>query len=50
MTALATTTAVVNDRPILSSKRMLNKDYNRKYSVEKNMLVVSLKGPVAKTN
>jgi hypothetical protein len=41
--------AIVNYRPILSSERMLHKLYERKYSVEK-MLVVSLKGLVAKTN
>jgi hypothetical protein len=28
--------AIVSDRPILSSERMLYKDYNRKCSVEKN--------------
>jgi hypothetical protein len=42
--------AVVNYRPILSSERMLHKDYGSKYSVEKILLVVSLKGLVAKTN
>jgi hypothetical protein len=41
--------AIVNDRPILSSESMLHKDYNRKCSVEK-MLVVNIKGFVAKTN
>jgi hypothetical protein len=46
MTALAKTTTIVNDRPILSSE----KDYNRKCSVGKEILVVGLKGPVAKTN
>jgi hypothetical protein len=43
---------IVNDRPILSSERMVHKDYNRKCSVKKS-LGVSLKGldgkpPVAK--
>jgi hypothetical protein len=46
MTALAR--AIVNDRPILSSERILNKDYNSKCSVEK-ILVVILKGLGAKT-
>jgi hypothetical protein len=41
--------AIVNDRPILSSERMLHKDYNCKCSVEK-ILVVGLKGLGAKTN
>jgi hypothetical protein len=27
--------AIVNDRPIFSSERMLHKNYNRKYSVGK---------------
>jgi hypothetical protein len=31
--------AIVNDRPILSSERMLRKDYNRTYSVEKKLVV-----------
>jgi hypothetical protein len=44
MTALVKTAAVVNDRPILSSERMLHRDYNSK------LLVVGLKGLVAKTN
>jgi hypothetical protein len=39
--------AIVNDRPILSSERMLLKDYDCKCSVEK-MLVVSLKGLVSR--
>jgi hypothetical protein len=43
--------AIVNDRLILSSERMLHKDCNRKCSVEKiKLLVVSLKGLVTKTN
>jgi hypothetical protein len=41
--------AIVNDTPILSSEKMLHKDYCRKSSVEKK-LVVSLKGLDAKTN
>jgi hypothetical protein len=41
--------AVVNYRPILSSERMLHKDYENKYSVEK-MLALILKGLVVKTN
>jgi hypothetical protein len=47
---LAIPTAIVNDRPILSSERMLHKDYNRKYSFEKKEIpVVGLKGLGAKT-
>jgi hypothetical protein len=42
--------AVVNDRSNLSSKRILHKDYESKYSVEKEMLVMSLKDLAAKTN
>jgi hypothetical protein len=49
MTVLARTSSIINDRPILSSERMLNNAYNRKCPV-KNMLVVRLKGLVAKTN
>jgi hypothetical protein len=45
MTALART-----DRSILSSERMLHEDYDRKFSVDKKLLVVSFKGLVAKTN
>jgi hypothetical protein len=41
--------AIVNDRPILSSEVMLHKDYNRKFSWRIELLVVSLKGLVAKT-
>jgi hypothetical protein len=40
--------ALVNDRPILSSEGLLRKDYDRKCSVEK-ILIVSLKELVAKT-
>jgi hypothetical protein len=36
MTALSRPAAVVNDRPILPSERLLHKDYERKSSVEKN--------------
>jgi hypothetical protein len=41
---------MVNDKPILSSERMLHKDYERKYSAGKILPVVSLKGLVAKKN
>jgi hypothetical protein len=34
----------------LSSERMLHKDYDRKYSIEKEILAVSLKELGAKTN
>jgi hypothetical protein len=37
------------DKPILSSERMLCKDYDRKGSL-KEILVVVLKGLVVKTN
>jgi hypothetical protein len=36
MTALARAAAILNSRPILSSNRMLCKDNNRKFSLEKN--------------
>jgi hypothetical protein len=49
MTALARTTSNCKRHIILSSERMLHKDYERKGSVEK-MLVLSLKGLVTKTN
>jgi hypothetical protein len=42
--------AIVNDRLILSSERMLHEDYNRKCSVGKKITVVILKGLAAKTN
>jgi hypothetical protein len=42
--------ANVNDRPILSSERMFYKDYDRRCSIEKNILAVSLKGLGAKMN
>jgi hypothetical protein len=48
MTALARPVAIVNDRPILLSEGMLHKNYNHKCSVETKMLVVGLKGLVAK--
>jgi hypothetical protein len=50
MTALARTNRNVNYIPILSSERMLHKDYESKYSVGKKLLVVGLKGINAKTN
>jgi hypothetical protein len=49
MTALARASNIVNDRPILSSERMLYKDYNPKCSVKK-ILVVGLKGLGYKIN
>jgi hypothetical protein len=42
--------AIVNDRPILSSERILYKDYDRRCSIEKKILAVSLKELGAKTN
>jgi hypothetical protein len=39
-----------HDRLILSSERMLHKDYKRKCSVEEKSLVLSLKGLGAKKN
>jgi hypothetical protein len=42
MTTLARPAAIVNDRPIISSEKKLHK--------ENKMLVVSLKGLVAKMN
>jgi hypothetical protein len=39
----------VRDKPIFSSERMLHKDYYRKSSVEKSM-VVDLKRPDTKMN
>jgi hypothetical protein len=47
MTALARPAAIVNDRHILSSERMLHEDCNRKGSV-KEILIVS--GLAAKTD
>jgi hypothetical protein len=40
----------VNDRPILSSERMLHKATIASVQLSKKLLVVSLKGLVAKTN
>jgi hypothetical protein len=40
----------IRDKPILSSERMLHKDYYRKGSVEKKSLVVLLKGLGAEMN
>jgi hypothetical protein len=37
-------TAIVNNKPILSSEGLLHKDYNGKCSVEKIILAVSLRG------
>jgi hypothetical protein len=42
--------AIVKDRPVFSSERMLHKDYNPKCSVSEKLLIVSLKGPVSETN
>jgi hypothetical protein len=50
MTALVRKAAIVNDRPNLSSERMLHKDYDRKCSVGKKNPVVGLRGLVAKTD
>jgi hypothetical protein len=49
MNALAKPAAIVNDRPILESERILHKGYNHECSVEK-ILVVSFKRLVGKTN
>jgi hypothetical protein len=40
----------IRDKPILSSERMLHKDYDRKGSVEKKTLFMSLKGHDSKKN
>jgi hypothetical protein len=40
----------IRDKQIFSSERMLHKDYYSKRSVEKKILIVSLKGSGAKTN
>jgi hypothetical protein len=42
--------AIVNDIPIISSERMLYKDYDSRCSTEKKILAVSLKGLGAKTD
>jgi hypothetical protein len=39
----------IKDEPILSSERMLHKDFDRKCSVGKKTLVVILKGLGSKT-
>jgi hypothetical protein len=36
--------AFVNDRPIVASERILYKGYDRRCSIEKKILAVSLKG------
>jgi hypothetical protein len=41
---------IVNGRPILSSERVLYKDYDRRYSFEKKILAVRFKGLGSKTN
>jgi hypothetical protein len=50
MNALVRTRAIVNDKPILSSERILYKDYDRRCSIKENILAVSLKGLGAKIN
>jgi hypothetical protein len=40
----------MRDKPVLSSERMLHKDYDRKGSVTKKIWVVILKGLGVKTN
>jgi hypothetical protein len=42
--------AIENDRPILSSERMLYKDYDRRSSIEEKILAVRLKKLGAKVN
>jgi hypothetical protein len=44
MTALARISSSVNDRPILSSERILHKDYDRKCSIAKQIMIVGFKG------
>jgi hypothetical protein len=39
---------IVNDRPILSSDRVLYKDYDRRCSIERKIRAVNLKGLGAK--
>jgi hypothetical protein len=41
---------IINDRPVLSSERVLYKDYDRRCSLEKKNLAVSFKGLDIKTN
>jgi hypothetical protein len=43
-------TSILDERPIIREKLMPHKDYDRKGSVEKKSLVVSLKELDAKTN
>jgi hypothetical protein len=50
MTVLAIPAAIVSDKPILSSERMLHEGFDRKGSVEIKLFVVFLKGLVPKTN
>jgi hypothetical protein len=50
LTAWRWLAAILNDRPIFSSERMLRKNHERKGAVEKILLVVILKGLDAKTN
>jgi hypothetical protein len=38
------------DKPILSSEKILHKDYDRRCAIEKKILTVSLKGFAPKTN
>jgi hypothetical protein len=42
--------AIVNDKPVLSAERKLHKVYDRRCSIEKRILAVSLKELGAKTN
>jgi hypothetical protein len=41
---LTRTSIFITDKPIVSSEEMFHKDYDRKGSVEKKILVMSLKG------
>jgi hypothetical protein len=51
ITHLTRPSTFIRDKPILSSERMLHKDYNRKGSVaKKKSLVVILKGLGARTD
>jgi hypothetical protein len=50
MTALARPVPIVNERPFLSSERMLYEDYDRGCSIEKKIPSMCLKGLGAKTN
>jgi hypothetical protein len=42
--------AIVHDKSTLLSEGMLPKDYDRRCSIEKNILAMSLKGLGTKTN